>query len=110
MRPKRSFARPVDDKARERANRYHDAVNEILLRDWDPIGVADAPTAAGEYSTYAAAVTSLLVRGESKERLIDYLWTSETETMGLDGDRARIESVAERLLQLRHDIDGDTNP
>ena len=94
----------MDDKARERANRYHDAVNEILLRDWDPIGVADAPTGAAEYSAYAAAVTSLLVRGEPKERLIEYLWANEIETMGLDRDGERIESIAERLLQLRRDI------
>ncbi len=37
---------------------------------------------------------------------VEYLWAVETENMGLDGDRARVEAVAARLLQLRREIDG----
>jgi len=95
--------------AHERAKRYQEAVGRILLEEWDPIGIADTPEAADEYGTYAMAVTSLLLRGEPREKLVDYLWTVEIEDMGLDGDRARIESVVARLLQLRHD-DQATDP
>lgn len=92
--------------ARERAKRYHDAVGEILLHEWDPLGVVDIPEADDEYDTYVNAVTSLLVRGASKEKLVAYLWTVETENMGLDGDRPRIEAAVARLLELRREIDG----
>jgi len=95
----------VDSKARERASRYLHAVAPILLREWDPLGVVDIPEADDEYNTYVNGVVSLLVRGEPKEKLVEYLWAVETENMGLDGDRARVEAVAARLLQLRREID-----
>ena len=56
---------------------------------------------------YASQVASILMRGEPRERLIDYLWLIETDNMGLPGNRARTEAAADRLLQLRRDIDGD---
>ncbi|HKQ20255.1 MAG TPA: hypothetical protein VJW75_10970 [Candidatus Eisenbacteria bacterium] len=96
----------MDRNTRERAKRYHAAVAEILLHEWDPLGVVDVPEADDEYDTYVNGVTSLLVRGASKEKLIAYLWTVETQNIGLDGDRPRIESTVARLLELRRDIDG----
>jgi len=47
------------------------------------------------------------MRGEPKQKLVEYLWTIETENMGLDGNRTRVESAAIRLLQVRREIDGD---
>ena len=96
----------MDKNARERAKRYHKAVHRVLLHEWDPLGVADVPEAHDEYDTYVNGITSLLVRGEAKEKLIAYLWTVETENMGLDGNRPRIESAVARLLELRREIDG----
>ena len=39
------------NKYQSRENRA--LVREILLRDWDPIGVSGIPEAADEYDTYA---------------------------------------------------------
>ena len=36
---------------KDRAQRYHHAIREILLRDWDPVGVADVPEAQDEYDS-----------------------------------------------------------
>ena len=96
----------MDKNARERAKRYHDAVGEILLHEWDPLGVVDVPEAHDEYNTYVYGVTSLLVRGEPQEKLIAYLWSVETEIMGLDGNRPQIEATVARLLELRREVDG----
>ena len=74
-----------------RAKRYNDAICRILLREWDPIGVADIPEAYDEYNMYAGGVAAILMRGEPKDKLVEYLWTIETENMGLDGNRTRID-------------------
>jgi hypothetical protein len=92
---------------RGRAKQYNAAVCSILLHAWDPIGVAGIPEAQGEYNTYAGEVASLLMRGEPRQKLIDHLWLIETDNMGLPGNRLRTEAAADRLLQLRREIDGD---
>jgi len=69
--------------------------------------VADIPEANDEYNMYVGVVADILMRGEPKDKLVEYLWTIETENMGLDGNRTRIESAAARLLQLCREIDGD---
>lgn len=95
------------NEQRERAKRYNDAICPILLRDWDPIRVVDIPEAHDEYNMYADGVAGILMRGEPKQKLVESLWTIETENMGLDGNRTRVESAAIRLLQVRREIDGD---
>jgi hypothetical protein len=54
---------------------------------------------------YAGEIASLLMRGEPRQKLIDHLWLIETENMGLPGNRPRAETAADRLLQLRREID-----
>ena len=44
-----TVARGTPMGERKRAKRYYDAVREILLREWDPIGVPDVPEAQNEY-------------------------------------------------------------
>ena len=92
---------------RGRAKRYNDAICAILLHAWDPIGVAEIPEAQDEYNMYASQVASILMRGEPREKIIDYLWLIETENMGLPGNQPRIEAAVDRLLELRREIDGD---
>ena len=65
------------------------------------ISVADIPEAHDEYNMYVGVVADILMRGEPKDKLVEYLWTIETENMGLDGNRTGIESAAARLLQWR---------
>jgi hypothetical protein len=84
----------------EQARNYHAAIREVLLRVWDPIGVAHIPQAADEYDSYISQVHGLLIRREALYKLVDFLWWAETEQMGLTGNRRRTEQVAERLLRL----------
>lgn len=85
----------------EQARSYHAAIRDVLLREWDPIGVAGIPEAADEYDSYISQVHGLLLRQKPLHELIDFLWWAETEHMGLAGNRRRTEQVAERLLRLR---------
>jgi len=49
------------------------AVREILLRDWDPLGIGDNASLAGEYDTYVPGLLRLLDADTSVDRLTRYL-------------------------------------
>src|SRR5688572_6040962 len=85
-----------------RAKSYQDAIRDVLMREWDPIGVADMPEAQDEYDSYIGQIYGLLARREPKYKLVDSLWWAETENMGLYGNRRHTERVADLLLQISH--------
>jgi hypothetical protein len=89
----------------DRARRYHEVIRAILLRDWDPIGVADKPHAQDEYDGYVHEIHGMLIRHEPRHRLVDHLWWVETEHMALFGNRPRTEAVADRLIEARDEIE-----
>lgn len=78
------------------------AIHEILLRDWDPIGVREIPEAQDEYDGYIAGVYRLVVGSASKANIVDHLRHTEKVNMGLPAtDNTRLATVAEKLLKLR---------
>jgi hypothetical protein len=87
-----------------RAQSYQDAIREIVMREWDPIGVAGVPEAHDEYDSYIHQIHGMLIRREPKHKLLDYLWWAETENMGLNGSRRRTEFVADLLMRLVEDV------
>ena len=88
----------------ERASDYHTAIREVLMREWDPIGVAGIPEAADEYDSYVGELYGLLIRREPVHKMVDFLWWVETEHMGLAGSHRKTEKVAERLLRLPDEL------
>jgi hypothetical protein len=93
----------------DRAKRYHEAIKRALLKEWDPIGVADVPEAQDEYDSYVPRVYRLLITRRPKHEIFDFLWTLETQHMGLTGDRQTTERFAERLLRIPQEIDEGTS-
>jgi hypothetical protein len=91
-----------------RAKSQQGAIRQVLLRDWDPIGVADVPQAQNEYDSYISQIYGMLIRREPRHKLVDFLWWVETEHMGLYGNRQRTERVADLLLQIGQDAEGKT--
>jgi hypothetical protein len=85
---------------KDRAQRYHRAIREILLRDWDPIGAADIPEAQDEYDSYIPGIYSRLIRHVSQRDLFDHLWEIETQNMGLGANHAKTDAVAQKLVTL----------
>lgn len=77
----------------------HD-IYQILLNDWDPIGVRDIPEAQDEYFAYIPSIYQLLQSKKSESELFEYLWQIETEHMGLSGNRQHTQAVAHKLLML----------
>ena len=94
------MSQPVD-----RARHYHENIRAILLKQWDPIGVADIPEAQDEYDSYVGEIYVMLIRNEARHAIVDHLWRVETEHMCLVGNRRHIETIADRLLRLRDDME-----
>lgn len=91
------------NKYQSRENRAR--VRQILLRDWDPIGVNGIPEATDEYDAYAdKAYVMLMDEGATASEIAGYLYIVATEHMGLTdhGHLAeRSDQVAQLLVQLR---------
>jgi hypothetical protein len=92
----------MTDYETARAAEIQEAIRSVLLHDWDPIGVADVAEAQDEYDSYVGPVYRLLVSDPSDEALIDYLYKTETKTMGLTnfGMGAHLRPVVAKLRQI----------
>ena len=91
------------NKYQSRENRAR--VRQILLHDWDPIGIQDVPEASDEYDRYVDKAYVMLMDGRATADMIAaYLYEIAAEHMGL-GRHSRLEeissSVAETLVALR---------
>ncbi len=90
----------------DRDQRLLEAIQDVLLREWDPIGVKDVPEAADEYVTYGYQIWRMLLGGRPLQELTDYLWWAETEHMALGvGSREATHALAERLARLPQEVD-----
>lgn len=75
-------------------------VKNILLLDWDPIGIRDCPEADDEYDSYVPRVSQMLLARKTVEELYAYLRWLEVEYICLDGDEAHTRKIANRLVDL----------
>jgi hypothetical protein len=88
-----------DDQRRAKA--IQESIREILLRDWDPIGVNDVPEAQDEYDSYVGGVYRLLASHCSTKQMVDHLANIESQTMELGvANREHLARVANQLLAL----------
>jgi hypothetical protein len=89
----------------DRAREYQTAIREILMKEWDPIGVSDIPEAQDEYDSYVPHIYSQLIHHMSEQEVFDNLWEIETDHMGLYGNRQQAERVAKLLMELGERIE-----
>ena len=87
-------------EAAERARALHQQIKDVLLREWDPIGVQAIPEAQDEYDGYVPTLHSMLISRKPAHEVFEYLMWLETEHMGLTADRQRTQSIAEKLAGL----------
>jgi hypothetical protein len=74
------------------------AVRQILLKDWDPIGLGeDCPE--DEYDHYAEGLARSLSQGLTREGLVKELAGLEKEAFSMEPDEMRAEEVADKLLE-----------
>ena len=85
----------------------HRQIDSVLLRDWDPIGVAHAPQAQNEYRGYVRGVFDVAVQTRSARTVAEHLVKIEREYMGLSGPR-QLETrlpVAQKILDLVSNVE-----
>jgi hypothetical protein len=81
-------------------SRLYETVRIAVHRDWDPIGIAEFCQEMGEYDSYVPCLCELIDNHATERELFDYLWTVETVSMGLSGDRQATERFAKWLCEL----------
>ena len=80
------------------------AVHEILITQWDPIGVGREPRAQDEYDSYIPGIERHIRNGADRQRLARHLRNLERDEMGLSVTNIeRSLMVAARLLALIDD-------
>jgi hypothetical protein len=60
-------------EAAERARALHQNIKDVLLKEWDPIGVQAIPEAQDEYDGYVSAVYSMLIAQKPINELFEHL-------------------------------------
>ena len=83
-----------------RAREIQEAIRQVLLRDWDPIGVRDAPEAQDEYDGYVGGVYRLLVSGATSSEIAEHLLQIERDSMRLSPRPEVLIEVSSRLKQI----------
>ena len=74
-------------------------ISELLLREWDPIGIQTSTECKDEYDAYAAQVFSRLMQGQSGADIVDYLQKVAVEQLGLPAPpRPKTESLVHKLV------------
>jgi hypothetical protein len=85
-----------------RGREIQDLIREVLLRYWDPIGVAqDEEWPRDEYDAYIGEIYGFMARGETEEFIARHLCFIEDKLMGLG--RVSVDArlgVAQRLKAL----------
>src|ERR1700752_1521462 len=64
---------PVTSEFRDRARALHAAIKDVLLKEWDPIGVQAIPEAQDEYDAYVSAIYSMLISRKPVSEVFKYL-------------------------------------
>ena len=81
---------------------YYKAIRDVLLTDWDPIGVPGIPD--DEYDNYIPAIYGMLAQGKSEQEIADYLSQIEIDWMGFTPVRSHLEAVARKLLLISPEL------
>ncbi len=82
----------------EQKHVYKD-IDEILWKDWDPIGINDiAPR--DEYQSYTPEIFGLKIKGADKEAIAQKLNDIATNRMGLFANIDHCRQVAEKIINL----------
>jgi len=89
----------MTDSRKPRAAKIQDSIRQVLYRDWNPIGVPGLPE--DEYDSYIAPVYRILAGSRSEQELIEFLFSTERDTIGVPCESPeQLRPVARRLLEL----------
>ena len=76
-------------------------IGNILLQEWDPIGVNGVPEAADEYNSYLPVVFNKAMNNESAEAIANYLKEIEMERMSLNCNMQKNKEIALKIINKK---------
>jgi len=82
---------------------FYQAIDEILWKDWDPIGVSGMEGPPDEYRMYLPEVYHLALKGDHR-KIVDYLFWAATDRMGLTTQRNQHVAAADKILAAKERI------
>lgn len=74
-------------------------IRQVLMQNWDPIGIADIPETHDEYDSYIAEIARMIVRRGSADDIARLLLAAE-QNMGVEPNADRASEAARRLLGI----------
>lgn len=75
-------------------------IEEILWKNWNPIGIDNSEDYDEEYKNYAHHIFKLKNDGADKHKISKYLYDLETINIGLAGNKNRCDEIAQIILNL----------
>ena len=90
----------MTDTPLDRAKVLHQKIRDILLNEWDPIGVRSIAEANDEYDGYVPTIYKMIISRKPAYEIFEYLLWLEGTHMGLTVDRPRTLFIAEKLGSL----------
>ena len=81
--------------------KIYELIDQILWKDWDPIGVNDIEEVRDEYQSYTGHIFSLTINGADKLKIAEYLYKLETINMGITGNKKHCEEIAQKIIDTR---------
>ena len=85
---------------KQEEKKVYNAIDELLWNEWDPLGVNHVEEARDEYCSYVTEIVQLIIQGAERETIANYLFKTETDTMGLFGDIERCKKVSEKVKAI----------
>ena len=83
----------------------YQGIDEILWKDWDPIGIHGNTDARDEYYAYLPIVFNMALKNASTNEIAQYLHKVADGSMGLKSDINSHMATAEKIVQLKTRID-----
>ena len=74
-------------------------IHDVLLNEWDPIGIVSLGGPDDEYQSYEGGVLALLQQGVSEDELAAHLIKIERDRMGLEESPDIARRAARSLIE-----------
>lgn len=81
-------------------SKIEETVKEILLNEWDPIGVKSNPKAKTEYDTYALRIVGMLYNGTDEAKITAFLKDLIVNNFGLNYDEKLTKIISKKLISI----------
>lgn len=89
------------NKNRIKVKKIMGNIRQVLLNDWDPIGIKDVPEAQDEYDSYMGVIYTMIESHTPAKEVAEYLIKIETEEMGLGFSNVEdLLPIVKRLLSI----------